>query len=345
MTPDIKIINPLHFPDWDTILLSTEESTFFHSQAWCDVLTHSYGYEPKYFLVADKGKLSTLIPFMEIKTFFSPKRGISLPFSDYCQPIVSKSAPFSEILDAIFKYAKSASWKFVEFRGGSSYFNYAVPSSFYYQHNLDLKKDEEEFLASFRSSTRRNIKKALKKNVNIRISNSLDAVKKFYRLNCLTRRNHGLPPQPFSFFKKVHDYIIARKKGFVVLAFYQHKIIASAIFFHFGNEAIYKYGASERKYQHLRANNLIMWEAIKWYARNGYRSFSFGRTEPENHGLLQFKRGWRTHETTVYYHKYDLLKNKFIEDPIRNGKFNEIAKKLPMMFLRMAGSLMYKHVG
>jgi len=60
-----------------------------------------------------------------------------------------------------------------------------------------------------------------------------------------------------------------------------------------------KYGASEKAYHHLRPNNLIMWEAIKWCAQNGFKTFSLGRTEPENEGLLQFKQGWGTTEKII----------------------------------------------
>jgi hypothetical protein len=341
----LKIVDPLQYPDWDTRLLSIKESTFFHSHAWCNVLSSTYGYIPNYFLSFNKGKLSTVIPFMEINTYFSPKRGISLPFSDFCSPILSEDTGFHQILDSIVEYAKTSNWKFVEFRGGNGYLDNVIPSALFYEHNLNLKRNEKELLSSFRSSTKRNIKKATNKDVRIQHSNSLGAVREFYRLHCLTRKDHGLPPQPFSFFKNIHAYIVAKKKGFVLLALHQGKVIAGAIFFHFGKKAIYKYGASIKKYQHLRANNLLMWEAIKWYNQNGYCDFSFGRTEPENTGLLQFKRGWGTKERSVNYYKYNVRNSEFIEDPFRVGKLNKIGTKLPVFLLKIAGSLMYKHVG
>ena len=177
------------------------------------------------------------------------------------------------------------------------------------------------------------------------IDNSFDSLRKFYRLNCITRKNHGLPPQPFTFFKKVYDYVLSKKYGFIALAHYRDRVIAGAVYFHFGDKAIYKYGASEKQFQHMRANNLIMWEAIKWYAHREYSEFSFGKTNPEHHGLLQFKRGWGAQERSLYYYKYDFNNNRFIEDSVRNEKYYKILKKMPIACLRMAGSLMYKHAG
>lgn len=93
---------------------------------------------------------------------------------------------------------------------------------------------------------------------------------------------------------------------------HEGKPIAGNVFFHFGKKALYKYGASDKNYQRLRANNLIMWEAIQWYCKNGYTHFCFGRTEPENDGLRQFKNGWGTREYDIRYYKYDLQRNEFI---------------------------------
>ncbi len=85
-------------------------------------------------------------------------------------------------------------------------------------------------------------------------------------------------PQPFIFFKKIHELLISKNLGIVVLAFLDEKPIAGAVYFLFGKKAIYKYGASDRAYQKYKANDLVMWEAIKWFSSNGYESLCFGRT-------------------------------------------------------------------
>ena len=173
----------------------------------------------------------------------------------------------------------------------------------------------------------------------------MSSLKEFNRLNCITRKLHGLPPQPYHFFEKIYEHIISQKKGFVVLAYYQNKPVAGAVYFHFNGQAIYKYGASDRKFQHLRPNNLVMWEAIKWYAQNGFRSFSFGRTEPENTGLLQFKRGWGAKEKKISYYKYNIKENTFIKEHSKVKSSYKLFKIMPVPILRLTGKLLYRHVG
>lgn len=315
------------------------------------------------------------------------KRGVSLPFTDYCELIINDKDSFQAALDRLIEYGKKARWKSIELRTGNSLPNEISPSSFYYGHILELSKDktfmlqqatgnienpsmvalprgapsispplvkggkgglsnEKKIFSSFRDSTKRNIKKAIGAGVKVKILSSLESVKEFYRLNCITRRDHGIPPQPYSFFKNIYEHIIAKNFGIVVLASFQNSIFAGAVYFHLGDKALFKYGASEKKYQHLRANNLVMWEAIKYYCQDGYKSLNFGRTEPENKGLLQFKSGWGAKEHVINYYKYDFKKRAFVQNSSRvTGFHNKIFKNMPIPVLNVVGSILYKHMG
>jgi hypothetical protein len=342
----LEIINPLDYPGWDEIVLSNPKCSFFHSTQWSRVLHESYDYKPLYFSSIDNNDFSTLIPFMEVKSFLTGKRGVSLPFTDYCDPITTDDESLQSSVDMIIEYGRKAGWKSIEMRPGNNFPKEFSPSSFYYGHTLDITQGEKTIFSNFRESTKRNIKKAVKEGVQTSICTSLKSLKEFYRLNCLTRREHGLPPQPWSFFKKIYDHIIFGNFGFVILASFHNKTIAGAVYFHLGDRAIYKYGASDKKYQRIRANNLVMWEALKWYTENGYKSLCFGRTEPENKGLMQFKNGWGAKKHLIHYYKYDLIKKSFVRDSSKiSGIHNSIFKNTPLPLLKLTGSLLYRHMG
>ena len=282
---------------------------------------------------------------MEVKSFLTGRRGVSLPFTDHCPPIAEDEALFRNAFEKAVQSGKKKGWRTLEIRGGNGYFKDISACSTYYTHFLSLTDNKSEIFSNFRSSTKRNIKKAIKEEVNVAISNTLESVKEFYSLNCMTRKQHGLPPQPYFFFKKIYEHIISAKKGFVALANYKNKYIAGAVYFHFGEKAIYKYGASDKNYQKLRANNLVMWEAIKWHAQNSFKHFSFGRTELDHEGLLQFKRGWGAKEETINYYRFDLAKNAFIKDSSKIRSSYSFFQKMPMPLLKLTGSLLYRHLG
>jgi hypothetical protein len=327
------------------MLLEHEDASFFHTSAWARVLSESYNYKPLYFTSVENGKIVSLIPLMEVKSFLTGKRGVSLPFTDHCPPICNDSVKLEEILNRIIEYGKNAGWKHIDLRGDNDYLNAKPASASFYVHSLDLSQGKEKIFSGFRDSTKRNIKRARKENFDVELSNSWESIESFYRLNCETRKYHGLPPQPRYFFQKIFEQIIVQDTGFVALAYLQRKAIAGAVYFHFGNQAIYKYGASDRKYLNLRPNNLIMWKAIEWFAEKDFESFSFGRTESENDGLLQFKRGWGAKETNLNYYKYDLDKDSFVSEKSGTKSSYNLFKMLPVPMLRIAGNILYRHVG
>ena len=340
----LQIVDPTQYLNWDELLISTPGSSFFHTSSWAKVLKEAYGYTPKYFTEIDGGRISTLIPIMEVKSFLTGKRGVSLPFSDYCEPIVSDGINFQEVLNFVLAEGKERNWKYLELRSFKDLSPFAFPSLTYLGHTLSLSGEENQIFPSFRDSTKRNTKKAVKEGVEVKIDHSLESVEEFCRLNCLTRKEHGLPPQPFSFFERIYDHIISKNLGLVVLASYEQKAVAGAVYFHFGNKAVYKYGASDIRYQDLRANNLVMWEAIRWYSQNGYKNLCFGRTEPENSGLIQFKSGWGTTEQPISYYRYDFKKEAFIPGHSRTTGFhNRVFKNMPVPILKKVGALLYRH--
>ena len=345
MTTQCTIINPIKYPLWNELILSHDEYTFFHSSHWAKVISETYGYVPLYFTVLTDNKIDTLIPVMEVCSALTGKRGVSLPFSDYCVPIISSDIKARYVLDCIFEHGASAGWKYVEIRGGTGFLQ-AKPSSSFNGHVLELSGNELLLQSQLKKSTLRSINKAVTAGVTINIGHELQSVKEFYRLHCMTRKRHGLPPQPFCFFKNIHEQIISKDCGLVILASLNNRTIAGAVYFHFGNKALYKFGASDDRYQQVRPNNLVMWEAIQCYCRHGYHYFDFGRTDCENTGLLQFKRGWGGQEYPINYYRYDFRQKAFIADlPKVKGMRRQIFKMMPIPLLKIAGSVLYQHAG
>jgi lipid II:glycine glycyltransferase (peptidoglycan interpeptide bridge formation enzyme) len=273
-------------------------------------------------------------------------RGVSLPFTDVCEPINSETLQFQDIFDYISEYGRRKGWKSIELRCGKQLFSHSPVSTKYFGHTLDLTLSEDHIFKKFRKGVKSAIHKAIADGVEVSISDSFESVKEFYKLNCITRKRHGLPSQPFQFFRKVYDHVISKKLGFVALASFQNVVIAGAVYFNFGEKVVYKYAASDKKWQLLRANNLIMWEAIKWCHKNGFSTLCLGRTDVQNDGLRSFKTGWGTQENVINYYRYNLRKDAFI---IENGQVsqasNKILSRMPISILNFIGMVLYRHMG
>jgi hypothetical protein len=88
-----------------------------------------------------------------------------------------------------------------------------------------------------------------------------------------------------------------------------------------------------------------MWETIKWYGQKGYKSLAFGRTDPGNEGLLQFKNAWGTTEEKLNYYKYDLRNESFISAQSGLKISYNFFKHMPVPILRLTGNILYRHAG
>ena len=344
MSLKLTVVNPLTHPGWDDMVRAHEDYSFFHSSSWARALWQAYNFTPLYFTLFEQGRLAVLVPVMEIRNSLMPKKAVSLPFTDMSDPIIDGSVSWREVIGELVEYGQWEGWKSLEIRG-MNIGDEAIPSTDYFSHELPLSGDENAVFRNFSNGTRGNIKKASREGVEVTITASIESLDAFYALHSLTRKRHGLPPQPYSFFAKVFDTILSAKMGFISLAAFKGKPVAAAMFFHFGSKAIYKYAASDPAFQNLRPNNLVLWEAIRWYCRNNFSSMNLGRTEPDNDGLRYYKSGWGAHEDVLKYYKYDFSRKAFVRGTAHVPElYTALFKKMPAPVLNAVGSFLYKYV-
>ena len=338
-------LDPAEVQSWDASLARCPGANFFHSVAWARVLKSAYGYKPAYFATMSGSELRSLLPLAEVSSWLTGRRGIALPFTDESPPLVPDVASFRELHQEALAHGKRRGWKYLECRGGRSLFGDVPACESFFGHRLDLTPGEAVLFSRLESSTRRAIRKAEQGSLQIEFTRDLDSVRAFHRLLCITRRRHGVPPQPFHFFACIQRHVLAQNHGWVALARHNGIPVAGAVYFHFGKTVIYKYGASNEKFQHMRANNLVMWEAIKRHAADGFTTLDFGRTALDNEGLRKFKLGWGTVEHPIDYVRQDLQTGNFAAaKPPSSGRITRIFQSLPEPVSRLIGAILYKHV-
>ena len=309
------------------------------------VLRDTYGFSPACFSEHDQVGSEAVVLMMEVNSWITGRRGVSLPFTDECAPLSPDPASFSRLLNVVSNHAVSRRWRYCEFRGGRSLLPAAPASISFWGHTLQLEPNSPARFSRVGASTRRAIRKAEHSNLVVDVSTKAQAVQTFHGLLCKTRRRHGLPPQPRRFFDNIHRHIVSKGKGVVVLAHCNDVPVAGALFLHFGRHAIYKFGASDESFQQLRGNNLVMWRAIEWHAERGYTSLDFGRTARNNDGLRRFKLSWGTTERAIEYFRLDQRSSRFVSSrDATRGWYNRMFRIMPETLSRFFGAVAYKHM-
>jgi hypothetical protein len=342
-----KTLNPTEYENWNDEIIKLNHYSFFHSSEWLEVLQKTYGYRPVCFCTFKENSLSSAVSAVEIKSKLTGRRLISLPFSDFCEPLFSSIEEAEMLKEKIFEYCKDNDLGFMEFRTSETKFPFETEQfRTDLRHILNLSPNEDEIKKNLSENTRRNIKSALKEGLEIKEENSLEAIKKFYELQCITRKKHGLPPQPESFFNNIYKLIISKNKGSMFFAYNKGYPVASLMFFTIGEKVLYKFGASINDNLPKGANHILMWEAIRKYSKEGYKEFDFGRTETNHEGLKRFKLGFGADERLIYTTRYDIRKKIFIQpDSKTTGIHNRIFTHTPLPILKLIGNTIYKYVG
>ncbi len=340
-----RLVDPRSEPRWDDWIGAHTEATVFHTAAWAAILQETYGFRPVYLVAGGAERGNDLLPLMECASPFTGRRGVSLPFTDYVPPLARQESAFRTLFDQAIALGRERRWRTLEFRGGTDGLAPAPASLTFYRHTLDLRAGEDRLFAGLDSAVRRAIRKAGRSALEVRREHSWEAVAAYYNLHTQTRRKHGLPPQPLAFFRHLHHHLISHGAGRVFLAYHQGRLIAGLLFLHRGGQVVYKYGASKEEHQELRANNLLFWTAIQFFARAGFQSLDFGRTSTGQEGLRRFKLGWGAAETSVSYVKYHLRQHRFVIDRDRaSGWHNAVFRRLPLPVLRWLGARLYPHL-
>jgi len=334
-------INPLISPQWDETVLNSSNPQFFHQSCWIRTLAETYNFKPLCFMLPEEHGCT--VPMLIVKTLSGRKKAVALPFSDGCDIVCNEISP-DELVDKLLSISREEKIDRLEFLGVSRFIPSGEPSHSYYGHRLQLTKDEKELWKKLSSSKQRNIKKAQREGVTVAFYNDSESIREYYRLHCITRKRHGLPPQPVSFFDAIVNNVVGKGSGEVALARSGKEIIAGALFLFCKSEVLYKFGASDKSLQNMRSNDLLMWEGIKRYAQKGYSILSFGKTEMFHDGLCRFKEGFGALRVTLFDHIYDVSTGKKrIESPDVQGFHNRIFRIMPIALLRLSGKLLYKY--
>ena len=336
-------MNPLKVANWDALVLAHPQHSIFHSTSWARVLVEAFGFAPRYLVEHNGSKMRTLVSMMEVRDLWRGGRGVGLPFTDECAPLLGGGRR-ETVLAEMIREGRNRGWRELEWRGGESLATASRPSVSFYSHRLNLTEPEEKLLAGLDGAVRRAVRKSVRAGVTVQVGTEGGGTERFYSLYCLTRRRHGLPPQPLSFFRSIQRHLLACGRGFIAEAVHQGKTVAAAVFFMFGRRAVFKYGASDLAWQHLRGNDAVMWEAIRWLRRHGFEQLHLGRTSLDNAGLRRFKLGWGCEEGLTHYYRYDLRQERFLvdKDPVY-GWYNSIFRLLPIWLARLVGRMAYRY--
>ena len=321
----------------------------FHSQGWLSALQRTYGYDCFVVSGSPAGALDNGVVACRVPGWAS-RRLVSLPFSDHCSPLAEQPADLADVLAYLMQDANTSGAS-LELRpqsfDGSSFEATAGASGLkhgaaYCLHRLDLRRESGEIFRRFHHSAQRAVRRAEREQLTYESGRSDQMLDSFYRLLRMTRRRHGLPPQPADWFRNLAACLgdgvsihVASKDG---------APIASMLTLSFKRVIYYKYGGSDAAHHRLGGMPFLFWQVIKDACARGFEELDLGRSDLDQPGLIAFKDHLGATQSTLAYYNHPGPRRA-----AQNGWMSRAARGtlavLPDAALDLAGRLIYKRLG
>lgn len=349
----VHCLEPLADARWDSFVQRHPRASVFHSSAWLEALSRTYGYKPIAYTTSDATQdLENAVVFCRVSSWLTGRRLVSLPFSDHCEPLV-EARDAAGIMARIFEREFERNrWRYIEVR---PLHPVAVKTPLrltpvtYAFHQLDLARDLDTLFRNFhKNSIQRKILRAEREGLTYREGITEDFLDQFYCLFKQTRERHRVPPQPREWFVNLIQTFENALK--IRIALKGDQPVAAMITLRHKDTLVYKYGCSDPRFNNLGSMQLLYWRAIQDAKGAGLRLFDFGRTDADQQGLITFKNRWGATQSVLTYLRYGAFENSTHFFDLSTGKWKARAAKyllshLPSRVVSKIGQILYGHVG
>ncbi len=335
---------------WDHFVEMQEDSRFIHLTGFKKVVENTYKFKPVY-LYFKRGNeiLATFSSFIQ-NSILSGKRIISQPFSEYGGLIFSKwleEKEKIEILENLFERLRSLmkdeGIKGMEIRGKVSEllekFSHKIPLG---KYGIKRLKSEMDLWNSVDYMVRKAVNKAKREGVSIVKDENFDKIKDFYRLHLISMKRLGSPPHPLSYFLSLKHELM--KKIEIIYAVYQDKIISALLGWKVGKSVHVTDNPSDRRFFHLRANDLLFYKLIEWALENNYEIFDLGPMRYEGQEFYKKKWNLEALEYSIYHYPFPISSIAY-KPPFYVELARRIWKYVPCYFAKRTGKFLRKELG
>lgn len=350
------VLSDSDLEDWDRFVVQHPLRHLAQLSCWKNLLENSFSHIKARLLAlrdVTSGDIVAGLPLYFVRSPLLGNRLVSVPFATLSEPLVSSAVQIRLLLDYAVSIGARNGAKRVEIRSSepASVLSQLeeVGVSYLYKHHfiaLDCQLDEI-WKKLGRTSIRQMITRAEKKGLTVREVQPESGLDEFYRLYVLTRRELSLPPIPRRFFQNLVVHL-GPNKLCLLLAYATGRAVGGLLSFRWDRCFAMEYSGDLEEFRRQGVIQLLYWTAIKVAREENRTVFSFGRTNKNNVGLMNFKAHWGTkmEDLPIYYFPPSAV-------PEANGHerswqyrlITRVVKYLPPSLCRIAGNFCYSHFG
>jgi CelD/BcsL family acetyltransferase involved in cellulose biosynthesis len=346
---EVVVLGPEHDDRVRALLRDFPQATIYHTPAWRDAVTATYGYQPMNLGYLEGTELRAVLPLMFVRSRLTGRRLVSVPFSNTCGP-VGRPEGVGPLVDKALAMRRDLGAKALEIRTQSNLNpiddERFTKLSYFITSVLALDPDPMKVWDGFKGkNVRTEVRQATKKGIEVREGTRED-LEQFYRLFANLRLKHGVPPQPFGFFDNLWRHLWPDHLHLLV-ATYRGKHVASMLNLGYGQTIAGAYLGSDLAYRSYRVHQLLYWKTMELGCLKGYRFFDFLRSPKNDEGLRYFKHRWSAVEVDLQYlfHPQVCGTASTVEESAKYKLMAAVLKRAPKFVGKGLGRMIYGHLG
>jgi CelD/BcsL family acetyltransferase involved in cellulose biosynthesis len=279
-------------------LVATQPTDVFNSPAWARVLEDAYGFEVRAKVVLDEDDRPVAgMAYVDVEDLRG-RRIVSLPFSDFCDPVVADDRAWDSLSAAITTLGAPVTVRCLrhDITPGERW----AETGTYAWHRVDARREVDEIWASLHPSGRRAIRKAEASGVEVVAAASPDDLRSFFELHLRVRKHkYGLLAQPYRFFQAIWNHFLEAGDGRLLLALVDGTPVGGALYLEWKDTLYYKFNASSVASLEVRPNDLVVWKGLAHARSRSLSWLDFGVSDWDQEGLVRYKRKYATDEGVV----------------------------------------------
>jgi lipid II:glycine glycyltransferase (peptidoglycan interpeptide bridge formation enzyme) len=321
----MKVIRELPEDEWRHFVEGNPQGNIFHTPEMFQVFNSAKNHRPELWAVKNDRRILALLLPVQVTIIGNLLRRFTTRSVAYGSVLYVKGTEGQKglalLLETYTREVKGAPI-FTELRNLSDL--HAIKPilsdyGFVYEDNLnyliDLKRPPEAIMQSFGRSTRKKLRRALKRGeVVVEEVKELDQIAACYDLLSLSYRSAQVPLADRSLFEAAFDLLYPKNMIRFTLARVDQTPVATVVDLLYKDTVYGWYGGLDRAYGFYMPNELLHWHIFQWGAEKGYHLFDFGGAgkPDEDYGVRDFKAKFRgqlvCYGRNTYVHKPRVLR-------------------------------------
>lgn len=312
--------------------------TLYHRRPWLDLLRAAHGIKLQVAtLKYDSEPVAGCLFARPARPL--ARRLISLPDSERCGPLATDEESRDAFLRALASYPQA--------RGGFEIHGVTGPPppwetvDTFAQWNVEMQRPVEKLHQALDRDVRRNVRHASEAGISVDRGNSLEHLRRFYRLHLDTRRRLGVPPRPFRYFKLLHQVFSPSGALSVWIAHLRDSDLAGLLLLLDGDTLYAKMNARSIDCPN-GANHLMFVSAMDEFAGR-VRNWDLGRVDIRNRGLREFKKRLGATSTPLPYAYFPRVPRNISSEVLTGPAqiLSQAWRRLPLWTTRVLGTVVY----